>query len=235
MKKVLWLMLLLTSMTAMAQKRDVTKFLGIPVDGYKAEMKQKLIAKGFTYKAQNDYFEGEFNGRDVIVSIATNNNKVWRIMVKDATPSSETDIKIRFNNLCAQFAKNDKKYTPVTLGEQGYMIPEGEDISYEMTVHNKRYEAAYFQALDAECIDTLAAQQQLKTILLQKYTQEELDNPTEKLQEEIQNTIEKESLILAIEMLEKNSVWFLISEQNGKYYIVMYYDNEYNMANGEDL
>ena len=150
MKKVLWLMLLLTSMTAMAQKRDVTKFLGIPVDGYKAEMKQKLIAKGFTYKAQNDYFEGEFNGRDVIVSIATNNNKVWRIMVKDATPSSETDIKIRFNNLCAQFAKNDKKYTPVTLGEQGYMIPEGEDISYEMTVHNKRYEAAYFQALDAE-------------------------------------------------------------------------------------
>ena len=70
---------------------------------------------------------------------------------------------------------------------------------------------------------------------MQKYTQEELDNPTEKLQEEIQNTIEKESLILAIEMLEKKSVWFLISEQNGKYYIVMYYDNEYNMANGEDL
>jgi len=228
-------MLLLTSMTAMAQKRDVTKFLGIPVDGYKAEMKKELIAKGFTYNAEGDYFDGEFNGRDVIVSIATNNNKVWRIMVKDATPSSETDIKIRFNNLCAQFAKNDKKYTPVTLGEQGYMIPEGEDISYEMTVHNKRYEAAYFQALDAECIDTLAAQQQLKTILLQKYTQEELDNPTEKLQEEIQNTIEKESLILAIEMLEKKSVWFLISEQNGKYYIVMYYDNEYNMANGEDL
>ena len=222
-------------MTAMAQKRDVTKFLGIPVDGYKAEMKKELIAKGFTYNAEGDYFDGEFNGRDVIVSIATNNNKVWRIMVKDATPSSETDIKIRFNNLCAQFAKNDKKYTPVTLGEQGYMIPEGEDISYEMTVHNKRYEAAYFQALDAECIDTLAAQQQLKTILLQKYTQEELDNPTEKLQEEIQNTIEKESLILAIEMLEKKSVWFLISEQNGKYYIVMYYDNEYNMANGEDL
>ena len=235
MKKVLWLMLLLTSMTAMAQKRDVTKFLGIPVDGYKAEMKKELIAKGFTYNAEGDYFDGEFNGRDVIVSIATNNNKVWRIMVKDATPSSETDIKIRFNNLCAQFAKNDKKYTPVTLGEQGYMIPEGEDISYEMTVHNKRYEAAYFQALDAECIDTLAAQQQLKTILLQKYTQEELDNPTEKLQEEIQNTIQKESLILAIEMLEKKSVWFLISEQNGKYYIVMYYDNEYNMANGEDL
>ena len=85
-------MLMLVSMTAMAQKNDVTKFLGIPVDGTKAEMKQKLVAKGFTYNAQNDYFEGEFNGRDVIVCIATNNNKVWRIMVKDANPCSETDI-----------------------------------------------------------------------------------------------------------------------------------------------
>lgn len=235
MKKVLWLMLLLTSMTAMAQKRDVTKFLGIPVDGYKAEMKKELIAKGFTYNAEGDYFDGEFNGSDVIVAIVTNNNKVCRIMVRDAIPCSETNIKIRFNNLCAQFAKNDKKYTPVNFGEHDYKISENEDISYEMIAHNKRYEAAYYQALDPECIDTLATQQQLRTILLQKYTQEELDNPEEKLQEEIQNTIEKESLILAIEMLEKKSVWFLISEQNGKYYIVMYYDNEYNMANGEDL
>ena len=28
-------------------KTDVTTFLGIPVDGTKTEMKQKLIAKGF--------------------------------------------------------------------------------------------------------------------------------------------------------------------------------------------
>ena len=68
-----------------------------------------------------------------------------------------------------------------------------------------------------------------------KKTIREKQKQIRKLQEEIQNTIEKESLILAIEMLEKKSVWFLISEQNGKYYIVMYYDNEYNMANGEDL
>lgn len=30
-------------------------------------------------------------------------------------------------------------------------------------------------------------------------------------------------------------VWFMISEFYGKYYIIMYYDNEYNHANGEDL
>lgn len=33
----------------------------------------------------------------------------------------------------------------------------------------------------------------------------------------------------------KRSVWFKISEFNGRYYISMYYDNEYNRANGEDL
>ena len=44
MKKVLWLILMLVSMTATAQK-DVTKFLGIPIDGYKSEMKKKLILK----------------------------------------------------------------------------------------------------------------------------------------------------------------------------------------------
>lgn len=32
------------------------------------------------------------------------------------------------------------------------------------------------------------------------------------------------------------TVWFMISEDRyGKYYIVMYYDNEYNKANGEGL
>ena len=30
-------------------------------------------------------------------------------------------------------------------------------------------------------------------------------------------------------------VWFMISEHYGKYYITMFYDNEYNRANGEDL
>lgn len=105
MKKIIFMMLLLVSASASAQK-DVTKFLGIPVDGYKSEMRKKLIDKGFTYNAQYDYLEGEFNGRNVIVSIITNNNKVWRIIVLDVNSCGEADIKIRFNNLCAQFAKN---------------------------------------------------------------------------------------------------------------------------------
>ena len=57
MKKIILMMLLLVSVSANAQK-DVTKFLGIPVDGSKTEMKKKLIEKGFTYNALRDNFEG---------------------------------------------------------------------------------------------------------------------------------------------------------------------------------
>ena len=39
----------------------------------------------------------------------TNNNKVYRILVKDAVGSSETDIKIRFNTLCQQFGRGLRK------------------------------------------------------------------------------------------------------------------------------
>ena len=57
-----------------AQEREVTKFLGIPVDGTKSEMIQKLKAKGFTpTKADRNILEGELNGRDVYVNVVRNN------------------------------------------------------------------------------------------------------------------------------------------------------------------
>lgn len=233
MKKVLLLVLMLVTMTAAAQK-DVTKFLGISVDGYKAEMKKKLTAKGFAYNAQHDFFEGEFNGRDVNVYIATNNNKVWRIMVCDKNTCGEGEIKIRFNNLCRQFAKN-QKYVAANLGEKDYTLSESEDISYEMLVHNKRYEASYFQVPDPSSVDTLAIQKRIRDVLLQDYTQEEIDNPSEKQREKMVDIAQMEAANIAFEMMEKKLVWFIISENYGQYYITMFYDNEYNHSDGEDL
>lgn len=43
------------------------------------------------------------------------------------------------------------------------------------------------------------------------------------------------ALSYIVEKNSKRSVWFMINENYGKYYISMYYDNEYNMGNGEDL
>ena len=37
------------------------------------------------------------------------------------------------------------------------------------------------------------------------------------------------------EKISHKSVWFMISERFGRYYINIFYDNEKNQANGEDL
>lgn len=73
-------------------------------------MIQKLKAKGFQYNSSGDYLTGEFNGRNVLLKVVTNNNKVYRIAVTDAKNSNETDIKIRFNTLCRQFKNNKNMY-----------------------------------------------------------------------------------------------------------------------------
>ena len=164
MKNLLTVVMLFVFSTALYAQKDVTKFLGIPVDGTKTAMIQKLKAKGFTPSIwDKNILEGEFNGFDVNVHIATNNNKVWRIMLADKNTLDETGIKIRFNKLCRQF-ENNKKYEPMTDKEQ--TIPDDEDLSYEMTVNNKRYEAVFYQISP---LDTVAIYNESKQSLLDKY------------------------------------------------------------------
>ena len=215
---------LLFSVSVFAQE-DVTKFLGIPIDGFKPEMIKKLKAKGFVeHPYSSDVLVGEFNGRDVEVSVVTNNNKVYRIFLRDRYASSETDIKIRFNTLCRQFEGN-KKY--LSLSEQA--IPEDEDISYEMSVNKKRYEAAFYQA--PESLDTPAIQQQILPKMMEEFTQEELANPSE----EVQTKILEKAFMYTLQIVENKTVWFMIDNSGGSYRILMYYDNKLNQANGEDL
>lgn len=77
MKNLLLLASVLMLSFAMNAQEDVTKFLGIPVDGTKSEMINKLLAKGFTRtEYDREVLEGEFNGMSVVVNVQTNNNKV---------------------------------------------------------------------------------------------------------------------------------------------------------------
>ncbi len=211
--------------------KDVTEFLGIPVDGTKAEMIEKLKTKGFRSIPNTDLLEGEFNGTDVYIAIATNNNQVFRIMVADKNSQSETDIKIRFNLLCRQFA-NNPRYSSLN---EDQTIPEDENISYEMAVNTKRYEASFYQNPATDSLSMVRKakfiEEKIQSDLLYKYTQEQIDDPSK----EIQSEMFKLATEYAIDMLTKKSVWFMISESYGKYSIHMFYDNKYNKANGEDL
>lgn len=225
MKKILLVAMLLGCSVTLYAQNDVTQFLGIPVDGSKSEMIQKLKSKGyFSSPNDKDVLIGEFNGTEVYIHVVTTNNKVSRIMVADVNTMNETDIRIRFNNLCRQF-QNNPKYISATLSPD-HTLSDDDNISYEMTVHKKRYESAYYQK--PIVADSIAIRQ----FLLSKYSSEEFTNATEEMQE----TMMKECFEYVLDRYSKKFVWFMISElRYGKYYITMFYDNEYNRANGEDL
>lgn len=202
---------------------DVTKFLGIPVDGSKAAMIRKLKAKGFCANPYNeDVLEGTFNGRNVEVYVITNGNKVCRIAIADADPVDERSIQIRFNRLCHQF-ENNPKY--ITIGYE--LIPHDEDISYEILVNKKRYEAVFYQ----KPIDITFFKEKIMPALSNRYTPEQLANPTDAIKKDIEEIFG----MYGGEITMQKSVWFMINYFHGKYYITMYYDNGHNQANGEDL
>lgn len=196
MRKFLTLLAIIAISASVFAQKEVTKFMGIPVDGSPTEMIKKLKAKGFT--TDKDFMQlvklgldwdgpevliGRFNGEKVRVTLRVEQNKVWRIYLSDKATRDETQIRIRFNTLVRQFEDNGK-YVPY-YEEQ--IIADDEDISYEMTVKNKQYEAIFVQKGEDGTVDG------------------------------------------------KRMVWFKISQRSEGYYIAMFYDNEYNQADGSDL
>ena len=207
---------------AEAMKSDVTTFLGIPVDGTVSSMKQKLIAKGF--KQDSNVLSGQFNGHDVYLGFAANKGKVWRVGVINKTPYSEAQIRTQFNYLVGQF-KNSAKYDNVE--EYNPTIEESEDIDYEMSIHKKEYEANFYQKSRIEG-DSIKWKEQLKLSLLKEVPNATAENIEAywKVMFELGKLIGK---------MEKH-VWFKIARNSyDSYSIQIYYDNEYNRPNGEDL
>lgn len=198
MRKFLTLLAIIAISASTFAQREVTKFMGIPVDGSPTEMIKKLKTKGF--KTDEGFMRdvkrglidwdgpemliGRFNGTKVRVSLLVEQNKVWRICLVDKDYRDETQIKMRFNTLVRQFEGNGK-YVTYYADEQ--TIADDEDISYQMTVNKKQYEAYFLQTGEGGTVD------------------------------------------------EKRSVWFTIVEDFDGYCIAMFYDNEYNKADGSDL
>ncbi|MCR5532802.1 MAG: hypothetical protein K6F10_02875 [Paludibacteraceae bacterium] len=228
--KRLFILLAAVLMTAsMMAENYPTKFLGIPIDGTKREMIKKIQAKGFMYHNEQgqEYLSGEFNGTDVNVYVATNNNKVYRVMVAEQKMCSEGEIRIRFNNLMQQF-KDNSKYIAYSM-EQTF-IPRDEDISYEMTVNNKVYDANFVQ-LTHEA-DTTILKQDMSDIMdhIDQYL------PASFIADADSEILAKFCFVEAYtRQFAKNMVWFRINEFYGQYCLMLYYDNLYNKANGEDL
>ena len=164
MRKFLTLLAMIAISASVFAQKEITKFMGIPVDGSPTEMVKKLKAKGF--KTDEDFMQaiklggfdwdgpewliGRFNGTKVRVSLDVEQNKVWRIYLSDKDNRDETQIKIRFNTLVRQFEGNGK-YVPY---DDEQTIADDEDISYQMTVNKKQYEAYFLQKGEDGTVDT---------------------------------------------------------------------------------
>ena len=223
MKKVILVLGVLALTLEMNAQKDITQFLDIPVDGYKPEMIQKLKSRGFTINQhEEDILDGEFNGTNVHISIQTNNNKVWRIAVLEANYTDETNIKIKFNNLIQQFVNNKRYSTQSDSTIAKFNIPKDEDISYEIAVNNKRYEASFYQK--SVKYDSLINESDL---LVAKDTLNDKENDRF-------YALMEETIKVSLNSLNKG-VWFMIDEDYRKYRILIFYENEYNKANGEGL
>ena len=151
MKRLFTILLSLMLTVTLLAQNDVTTFLGIPVDGSKAEFIQKLMDKGFVMDYKLDMLTGKFNGRDSYINISENNGKVWRVSVIDKTSKDETQIKIDFNYLTALF-RQDGKY----IGhDDNRMLDESDHISYDVRIRHKQYQNVFYQKdISDKAIDT---------------------------------------------------------------------------------
>lgn len=257
MRKTLFIVLLsLFSLTCLGQEGGPLKFLGIPIDGPETQFIAKLKTKGFVYSSVSEAYKGQFNGRTVDVYVHTNHDLVDRVYV--AFPyTTESNIRIEFNRLLSQFKENSK-YLELNMNEE---IPAGEDISYEITVHDKRYGATfnYFDPdIDANTrgyalIDKFSGilpdnvLSEMKASIVDSYDQSEEAQliQSEKIAAMVQEAMgdadeEKAFLLLStlmdgLQSIADGEVWFMIHEAHGRYQIGLYYDNLHNKAHGEDL
>ena len=198
---------------------EAIKFLGIPVDGSKDQMLNRLKEKGFSGYSWNEYLEGIFNGENVRVHIGTNHGIVDRVKV--VFPNTEERLnKVKYNTLISRFGRNSK-YSEL---RENKIIPEDEDISYEITLHGKVYDAVYYLLRPEVNANSW------KEDFYREYNAR-FKKPLSGLTQ-----IEIEELLFSlpkrISDVVSGVVWFTLPNE---YRIELYYDNLKNRPRGEDL
>ena len=260
MKRLVCIILLtLTTFFCFGQNTGGLKFLGIPVDGSRAQFKKELKNKGFSYNSSKKSFKGQFNGEEVTVYLHTNHSLVDRVLV--AFPLvNENRIRINYNNLLAQFDKNTKYLCLDPFLNNP--IPDSENISYEIAYNKKEYIAAFYYFsgdIDPiEGIDILSQEWQGlfsdETLKRMKDFASRYDEMTDDERESfLKGVFDIESFIQENNPSPKNPllsmltffnglkaiadgrVWFTIHKFFDRYQIALYYDNLHNQAHGEDL
>lgn len=239
MKKLIFVFVMLLTLSLNAQTDGVIQFMGIPVDGTKTEMISKLKQKGFTYDNANDVFNGEFDGQEIIGKISIYKNKVYSIrLTYDVYGFNKSLVISKYNSLVQKYDLNKKYYSNISfeLDLKSYMIDSNEDISYEMT-NGKSYTAKYYYKYGKDFSDTTGLFQYktelYNTIHHIAYSRGEI------YEKELLDDLDDETIkaFFFVDKLEQDVVGFYIVDgvNIGTYNIVIDYINKRNSPNGDDL
>lgn len=231
-KTILVAIMSLLSVLCLGQDNGALKFLGIPIDGTETQFAAKLKGKGFIYNSFYESYKGQFNGKPVDVYIHTNHNLVDRVYV--AFPlTSEESVKVEFNNLLGQFNDNGK-YLDLSMNSE---IPDEEDISYEIAVNNKRYQAsfsyfdperdqvAFMNSLLDMCSDYFTEEQ---LVILKEYCKKAMDAPASE-QKSIQVEMMAKMQAMGADQAEDGSV----DEEKAIRFLFSFLDGMKSLADGD--
>ncbi|MBO5838053.1 MAG: hypothetical protein J6R06_00030 [Bacteroidales bacterium] len=124
MKRIIFAICTILCANVLFAQRDATMFLGIPIEGTKSDMIEKLEAFGFSYNSNNGYMEGWFNDEKVWLNLKSQNRKVVEIAVIDKKTRTRNNIINRFNKLVEQFDAN-KNYSNLFTPDQKINVSFG--------------------------------------------------------------------------------------------------------------
>lgn len=121
-------------------KKDITQFMGIPIDGSVSLMTDRLKDKGFVPFDEGLF--GLFNGENVLINMNEYKGKVWRVFVVFPLMDSYS-VKSKYNTLSQEF-QSKSNYIKIE-NEATYYIDNNTNLSYSMNIENKRFVANFLQ------------------------------------------------------------------------------------------
>ncbi len=215
-------------------QRDVTTFLGVPIDGAKDELLEKLKDKGWLPSMKgSDVLHGQFEKIDLELRVVTYNDTVYRIVLSDRSTFDEKEIITRYNMLCDYFLESHR-YS----GNASQKLSETMDLTYEMKTMNRHIDAVFYQMPDM----TTDTYNNITAHFQSSYSEKKRQQAFARLKDASEDESLLEELLTGkdadlyneiyqvfLKIGTMKMVWFTIDRDVfGRYKILVFFDNKYN-------
>lgn len=144
MKRILLLFFVVLFICDCIAQREVTEFMDIPVDGPIHEMKANLLKKGFVPAETlgNNIMTGEFNGRNVMLSIEGHKGQTYSVNVMIHVSGVE-NAKVLANLFYMQLSQSCKYLSAKGIKDSFIADDEGGDRN--IFLNDKAYYETFYQ------------------------------------------------------------------------------------------